>query len=153
MSYFNEKHKLYFISNNKILHYYTEFNESKIYIYNLENNNNNEPIFKEKENEDNYKVEYLFNNEKYIYFILVNKKDEFNNLIPDNKLTFYKYDYNFDLIEEAKCSYSSKIGYNKAIKFKPNLLILYGFKEMVILKGANSLDNKKEKNMISEIFE
>ena len=35
MSYFNEKHKLFFISDNKVLHYYTEFSTTTINIYNL----------------------------------------------------------------------------------------------------------------------
>jgi hypothetical protein len=50
MSFFNEKHKLYFISDNKVLHYYTEFGKNKIYIYNLENNN--ESTSKTIENKD-----------------------------------------------------------------------------------------------------
>lgn len=153
MSFFNEKHKLYFISNNKVLHYYIDFNKCKINIYDLENNK--ESISKTIENKNNYKIEYLYNNEKYIYFYLVKKKNKYEKeeLIPDNELTFYKYNFNFDLIEEAHCPYNAKFGYNNIIKIKPNLLILYGLNEMVILKGENSLDNKKEKNMLSEIFE
>jgi hypothetical protein len=144
MSYFNEKHKLYFISNNKVLNYYTEFRECIINIYNLENN---ESISKKIENDDNYKVEYLYNNEEFIYFYLVKTKDEDDKkeLIPDNELTFYKYNYNFDLIEKTKCPYNMKIGYKKIIKIKPNLLILYGLNGMVVLGGENSLDNQKEK--------
>ena len=150
MSFFNEKHKLYFISDNKVLHYYTEFRKSYIYIYNLENNN--ETISKTIENKDNYKVEYLNNNEKYIYFILVkekedNEEEEEEKLIADNELSFYKYNYNLNLIEEIKCSYKSKIGFNKVITIKSNfnLLILYGFNKMVILREENLLDNEKDK--------
>ena len=73
-------------------------------------------------------------------------------LIPDNELTFYKYNFNLDLIDTVKISYNAKIGFDKAIKVKSKL-ILYGFNEMVILRGKNSSDNKKEKNMISELFE
>ena len=152
MSYFNEKHKLFFISDNKVLHYYTEFNTTTINIYNL--GKNNEIISKKKENKDNYNIDYLFNNEKYIYFVLVKQKDKFNEkeLNSSNELTFYKYDYNLELIEEAKSSYNAKIEYNKVIKVQSNL-ILYGNNETVILKGVNSLDDKSGKNMISEIFE
>ena len=32
MSYFNEKHKLIFIANNQVLHYYTDFSTSIVYI-------------------------------------------------------------------------------------------------------------------------
>ena len=32
VSYFNEKHKLIFISNNQVLHYYTDFSTSIVYI-------------------------------------------------------------------------------------------------------------------------
>ena len=82
------------------------------------------------------------------------QKDKFNEkeLNSSNELTFYKYDYNLELIEEAKSSYNVKIEYNKVIKVKSNL-ILYGNNEKVILKGENSLDDKRGKNMISEIFE
>ena len=141
MSYFNEKHKLYFISNNKVLHYYTEFRECNINIYNLEKNN--ESISRKIKNDDNYKVEYIYNNEKNIYFYLVKTKDKYdkNELIPDNKLTFYKYNYNFELIKTINCPYNVKIGFKKIIRVKPNLLILYGLNEMVILRGENLLEN------------
>ena len=33
MSYFNEKNKLIFIANNQVLHYYTDFSTSIVYIY------------------------------------------------------------------------------------------------------------------------
>ena len=83
-----------------------------------------------------------------------NQKDDYDDekLIPDNELTFYKYNFNLDLIDTVKISYNAKIGFDKAIKVKSKL-ILYGFNEMVILRGKNSSDNKKEKNMISELFE
>jgi hypothetical protein len=141
MSYFNEKHKLYFISNNKVLHYYTEFRECNINIYNLEKNN--ESISRKIKNDDNYKVEYIYNNEKYIYFYLVKTKDKYDKkeLIPDNKLTFYKYNYNLDLIDVPRRPYNVKIGFNKIIRVKPNLLILYGLNEMVILRGENLFEN------------
>ena len=58
-----------------------------------------------------------------------------------------------DLIDTVKISYNAKIGFNKAIKIKSNLLILYGFNDMVILRGKNTSDNKKENKMISELFE
>ena len=152
MSYFNEKHKLLFIDNNKVLHYYKDFNKSIVYIYNLKSVN--KPLSKKIENKGSYKIEYLFNNEKFIYFILIKQKDDYDDekLIPDNELTFYKYNFNLDLIDTAKISYNAKIGFDKAIKVKSKL-ILYGFNEMVILRGKNSSDNKKEKNMISELFE
>ena len=147
MSYFNEKHKLFFISNNKILHYYTEFDKSFVYIYNIENNNKNNT--KTIENKDNYKIDYLYNNEKFIYFVSVKKKKE----DQDDKLIFYKFNFNLDLIDEFKCSLGKKIGFNKAIKIKSNLLILFGINEMVLLRADNSSNDKKEKNMISELFE
>ena len=150
MSFFNEKHKLIFIANNQVLHYYTDFSTSIVYIYNLKSDN--KPIEKKIENKNNYKIEYLFNNEKFIYFILLNKKDD-EQLIPDNELTFYKYNFNLDLIDTVKISYNAKIGFNKAIKVKSNFLILYGFNNMVILRGKNSSDNNKGKNMLSELFE
>ena len=149
MSYFNEKHNLFFISNNKILHYYTEFSTSFVYIYNIENNN--KPISKKIENKDNYKIDYLYNNEKFIYFVSVKKKKE--DEIQDDKLIFYKFNFNLDLIDEFKCSLGKKIGFNKAIKIKSNLLILFGINEMVLLRADNSSNDKKEKNIISEIFE
>ena len=147
MSYFNEKHKLFFISNNKILHYYTEFDKSFVYIYDIENND--KPISKTIENKDNYKIDYLYNNEKFIYFVSVKKKKE----DQDDKLIFYKFNFNLDLIDEFKCSLGKKIGFNKVIKIKSNLLILFGINEMVLLRADNSSNDKKEKNIISEIFE
>ena len=39
MSFFNEKHKLIFIANNKVLHYYTDFSTSIVYTYNLKSDN------------------------------------------------------------------------------------------------------------------
>ena len=83
-------------------------------------------------------------------------KYDFNDnekLFHDNKLTFCKYNFNLDLIDTVKISYNAKIGFNKAIKIKSNLLILYGFNDMVIIRGKNSSDHKKEKNTISELFE
>ena len=153
MSFFNEKHKLIFIANNQVLHYYTDFSTSIVYIYNLKSDN--KPIEKKIENKNNYKIEYLFNNEKFIYFILLKTKDDYDDekLIPDNELTFYKYNFNLDLIDTIHIPYNAKIGFNKAIKIKSNLLILYGFNDMVIIRGKNSSDNKKEKNTISELFE
>jgi hypothetical protein len=151
MSFFNEKHKLYFISDNKVLHYYTEFGKNKIYIYNLENNN--ESTSKTIENKDKYKVEYLHNNEKYIYFVLVKEKEDYEEeekLIADNELSFYKFNYNLNLIEEVKCSNKAKIIFNKVITMKLhfNLLILYGFNKMVILREENLLDNLLDNNIL-----
>ena len=154
MSFFNEKHKLIFIANNQVLHYYTDFSTSIVYIYNLKSDN--KPIEKKIENKNNYKIEYLFNNEKFIYFILLKNKYNLNDnekLFHDNKLTFCKYNFNLDLIDTIHIPYNAKIGFNKAIKIKSNLLILYGFNDMVIIRGKNSSDNKKEKNTISELFE
>ena len=39
MSFFNEKHKLIFIANNQVLHYYTDLSTSIVYIYNLKSDN------------------------------------------------------------------------------------------------------------------
>ena len=70
-------------------------------------------------------------------------KDKYDKkkLIPDNKLTFYKYNYNLDLIDVPRRPYNVKIGFNKIIRVKPNLLILYGLNEMVILRGENLFEN------------
>ena len=81
------------------------------------------------------------------------KYDDDKKFIPDNELTFYKYNFNLALIDNVKISYNAKIGFNKAIKVKSNLLILYVFNEMVILRGKNTSGSKKEKNTISELFE
>ena len=147
MSYFSEYHKLYFISNNKVLHYYTEF-EYYINIYNLENN---EKISKKINEKDNHKIEYVSHNEKYIIFLLIKSEDVDEN--PEEELTFYKFDYNLNLIEELKFPCDIKMGFENVIKIKTNLLVLYGKDEMIFINHKNSSDNKNKKNMISEIFE
>ena len=147
MSYFSEYHKLYFISNNKVLHYYTEF-EYYINIYNLENN---EKISKKINEKDNYKIEYVCHNEKCIIFLLIKSKDVYENV--EEELTFYKFDYNLNLIEELKFPCDIKMGFENVIKIKTNLLVLYGKDEMIFINHKNSSDNKNKKNMISEIFE
>ena len=83
-------------------------------------------------------------------------KYDFNDnekLFNDNKLIFCKYNFNLDLIDTIHIPYNAKIGFNNDNKIKSNLLILYGFNDMVILRGKNSSDNKKENKMISELFE
>ena len=103
--FFNEKHEFFFLSKNKLLHYYKESFDFFIFVYDLEKN---EKILETNLGET--KIKYICNNEQYIYFLFNStKKKEYeqeeqeeqedNNL---DKLIFYKYDYNMKLIEEYK---------------------------------------------------
>ena len=148
--YFNEKHELYFISNNKLLHYYIEGFDYFINIYNLENNK----LISKKFLKNIVQIKYIFDNEKFIYFLLIEKTEkEKKNEKEENKLRYYKYDYNINLIEEMKSPINIQSGYENVIKIKQNCLLLYGKKQMMFLQNKNLLNNKKEKNLISEIFD
>ena len=156
VEFFNEKHELYFISNNKLLHYYKKTFDFFIYIYNLENNENITEIKKEIKN----KIKYIYNNEKYIFFYYDSTEEkgvtyyveEDHTKKNKNQLIFYKYDYNLNLIEEIRNIINIQIFFQKIIRVKKNCILLYEKDKMIILEDRNLPNNKNSKKLISKIF-